>query len=265
MIPLFTKEEFDKSKDKDFLFCQCITCSKKFKKLKKHIKQDLKSTTKGNGDYCSRTCANLNRKNLNLKYSVPEKPKKKCLHCDKIYEGNNKKFCSQNCAFQFNNKGLIDVECENCNTTFQKTKTEVNRSNKHFCSRSCSASYNNKNKTKGNRRSKLEIWIEEQLTQLYPTLPIDFNKKDAIGSELDIYIPSLNIAFELNGLFHYEPIFGVNKLNQIQENDKNKFQKCYENKIDLCIIDVSKQTYFKPSTSQKYLDVIINIVNERLI
>jgi len=43
---------------------------------------------------------------------------------------------------------------------------------------------------------------------LYPDLVIHFNKKDAINSELDIYIPSLKLAFELNGIFHYEPIFG---------------------------------------------------------
>jgi hypothetical protein len=257
MIPLFSKEQFDNAKQKDLLFCQCVNCNQPFQRTKKIIKQALNPNSASKNNFCSKTCSNqTNKKNFN-----------ECLCCGNKFETKvkSKKFCSKECLSKSKIKTLIDVECENCNTTFQKTKTEANRSNKHFCSRSCSASYNNKNKTKGNRRSKLEIWVEEQLTQLYPNLPIDFNKKNAIGSELDVYIPSLNIAFELNGLFHYEPIFGVNKLNQIQENDKNKFQKCYENKIDLCIIDVSKQTYFKPSTSQKYLDVIINIVNERLI
>jgi hypothetical protein len=140
----------------------------------------------------------------------------------------------------------------------------MEKSNNHFCSQSCSATYNNKNKTHGNRRSKLEIWLEEQLTTLYPNLQIDFNKKEIIGSELDIYFPSLNLAIELNGIFHYEPIYGVNKLFQIQENDKSKTKLCHDLKIDLCIIDVSQQKYVKPSTSQKYLDIIVKIVNSRI-
>ena len=65
------------------------------------------------------------------------------------------------------------------------------------------------------------MWLEEQLTSLYPKLDIHFNRKDTIGSELDIYIPSLNLAVELNGIFHYEPIFGKDKLSKIKTNDAN--------------------------------------------
>lgn len=174
------------------------------------------------------------------------------------------KYCSRQC------KALAhickeNVKCKNCNIEFEKTRAQIKKYDNHFCSHSCSASYNNKNKTTGNRRSKLEIWLEEQLTLTYPDLPIDFNKKSAIGSELDIYIPSLNLAIELNGIFHYEPIYGTNKLDQIQNNDKSKSLACHEAKIDLCIIDTSGQTYVKPATSQKYLDIINNIINERLL
>jgi len=82
---------------------------------------------------------------------------------------------------------------------------------------------------------------------------------------LDIYIPSLNLAFELNGIFHYEPIFGVDKLEKINKNDISKSKTCFNMKIDLCIIDTSYQKYIKPKTSQKYLDIITNIINERLL
>jgi len=135
----------------------------------------------------------------------------------------------------------------------------------NFCSLSCSAIYNNKNKKHGTRRSKLEVWLEKQLILLYPNLDIHFNRKDTIGSELDIYIPSINLAIELNGIFHYEPIFGNDKLNQIQENDISKSKACIDNEIDLCIIDTSGQKYFKPKTSQKYLNIIIKIFKERLL
>jgi hypothetical protein len=125
--------------------------------------------------------------------------------------------------------------------------------------------YNNKHKTTGNRRSKLEIYLEQQLTLLYPNIAIDFNNKSVIGSELDIYIPSLNLAFELNGIFHYEPIFGVNKLDQIRNNDISKSKACFDAKIDLCIIDTSNQINFKISTSKPYLDIITKIIDERLL
>ena len=173
-------------------------------------------------------------------------------------------FCSRNCKCLFEGLTML-VTCKNCDKEFVKSKSQFIKYPNHFCNRSCNATYQNLNKTTGNRRSKLEIYIEEQLTFLFPDLPIDFNQKTAIGSELDIYIPSLNIAFELNGIFHYEPIFGTNKLDQIQSNDISKSKACYEAKIDLCIIDTSGQTYFKPSTSQKYLDIINNIINERIL
>lgn len=172
--------------------------------------------------------------------------------------------CSQLCnGITFSNKKI--VKCSNCRIEFQKKLSQIKKSNNHFCTRTCGIIYNNKNKIHGTRRSKLEVYIEEQLTQLYPDLDIHFNRKDTIGSELDIYIPSLNVAFELNGIFHYEPIYGVDKFGKIQENDKSKSKACIDHKIDLCIIDTSQQKYFKPKTSQKYLDIMTNIIDERLL
>jgi hypothetical protein len=66
----------------------------------------------------------------------------------------------------------------------------------------------------GYNRSKLEIYLEQELIKLYSTLEIHFCRSDTIGSELDIYIPSLKLAFEINGIFHYKPIFGEDKLKK---------------------------------------------------
>ena len=121
------------------------------------------------------------------------------------------------------------------------------------------------NKKKNNLDKKLNVFKTDSEVFIIDEKIIDFNKKDTIGSELDIYFPSLNLAIELNGIFHYEPIYGVDKLNKVQENDKSKTKICHDLKIDLCIIDVSQQKYVKPSTSQKYLDIITNIINERLL
>jgi len=189
--------------------------------------------------------------------------KKKYITSEINLNKGDVKFCSKKCMFEHRNTSLY-VNCLNCNVSFEKQLNQIKKTPNHFCSQSCAATYNNKHKTHGNRRSKLEKWLEEQLTILYPKLEIHYNQKSVIESELDIYIPLLNIAFELNGIFHYEPIYGVNKLEQIQKNDHSKSKACHNAKIDLCIIDTSVQKYVKPSTSQKYLNIIINIIKERL-
>ena len=223
MTPIYTNQEFDLAKTTDLLNLKCEYCNTIFSKTKSDILQSSKPNGKNKAKYCSNYCTGQ----------------------AKISK--------------------INLNCSNCNLEIEKTPSDMrkSKSGNYFCSKSCTTTFNNKNKTVGCTRSKLEIWLEEQLTQLYPYLPMDFNKKSTIGSELDIYIPSLNIAFELNGIFHYEPIFGVNKLNQTKSNDFSKSKACIDNKIDLCIIDTSQQKYVKPATSQKYLDIITNIINER--
>jgi len=134
-----------------------------------------------------------------------------------------------------------------------------------FCSSSCAALYNNTHKTKGIRKSKLEFFLEKELPLLYPDLEFHFNRKDAINSELDIFIPSMKLAFELNGIFHYEPIYGDLKLEQIQNNDSRKYQACLEKQIELCIIDTSNLKYFKESNAKPYLDIMVNIINSKLL
>lgn len=173
-------------------------------------------------------------------------------------------FCSNKCQRFFEDPPIF-VKCKKCDIKFKKQLCQIKKSKNHFCSRSCAATYNNLHKTTGTRRSKLEVWIEEQLTSLYPNLDIEFNQKKAIKSELDIYIPSLSLAFELNGIYHYKPIHGQDKYDQIQNNDNRKFAACLENDIDLCIIDTSQQKYVKPKTSQKYLDIITSIIMNKMV
>lgn len=175
-----------------------------------------------------------------------------------------KNFCDNNCKQKFFNfKNPQKVKCKNCNKNFIKPNSQIIKTKNNFCSQGCAATYNNTHKTKGNRRSKLEFWIEDELSKLYPKLNILYCDKNIINSELDIYIPSLKLAFELNGVFHYEPIFGKQKLKQIKNNDKRKFQACLEKDIELCIIDTSNLSYFKIETAKKYLNIITNIINTK--
>jgi hypothetical protein len=202
----------------------------------------------------------------------------KCEQCECEFEkeqkehtrqtNKNKKyifFCSEKCN-HLNKTHRVETKCGNCNSplTVQRKILKNSKSGFAFCNRSCSATYNNTHKTHGTRRSKLEIWLEKKLTSLYPNLQIHFNKTDTINAELDIYIPSLKLAFELNGIFHYEPIYSQLKLEQTQNNDKRKFQACVEKGIEFCSIDTSSQKYFKEDSSIKFLDIITKIITTKL-
>ena len=142
--------------------------------------------------------------------------------------------------------------------------SQIRRSKHHFCSHPCAAKFHNARKQTGTRRSKLEIWLEAQLISLHPDLEFHFNRTDAIDAELDIFIPSLRLAFELNGIFHYEPVFGQGKLDRIRSNDERKFAACAERGIGLCVLDVSGISYFKERTSQPFLDIIERIISQTL-
>ena len=199
----------------------------------------------------------------------------KCSCCGKLFLKHKRDFLKSvrlkrdyiTCSKQCNDKMRITsktIKCEQCGKNIKRHQYHSTKYKHAFCSNTCAALYSNSHKTYGYRRSKLEIWLEKQLILLYPKLEIHFNRKDTINSELDIYIPSLKLAFELNGIFHYEPIYSKEQLDKIQNNDHRKYQACIEKLIELCIIDTSKQKNFKESTSKKYLNIILNIINQKM-
>ena len=181
--------------------------------------------------------------------------------------GRNKiDYCSTKCQREYEERfSTVECKCSSCEIPLVKRKSELKKSKTGnlFCSKKCSAEFNNRNKKVGVRRSKLENWIESELCDKYD-FEIIFNGKDAIGSELDIYIPSLKLAFELNGIFHYEAIYGDDKLNSIKNNDRIKFQSCLNNKIELCVINTTESKNFKPERDIKYLKIIENIIEEKI-
>ena len=194
----------------------------------------------------------------------------RCAHCEccydvkKIYvtiafEKGYKLFCTKKCSSSYNKSARVTKHCKQCGCEVRRRPNENPSSKLVFCNRSCAATYRNTHKEYGSRRSKLEVWLEDQLTSRFD-FKIEFNKKGAIKSELDIFIPSLNLAFEINGIFHYEPIYGEKQLKRIQLNDAKKIKACAEKGITLHSIDASKQSRFTEESSTQYLQEILSYI-----
>jgi hypothetical protein len=201
----------------------------------------------------------------------------KCPNCDTLFERIKRGlqpphkmkekgyYCTRGCAVLHENTCQV-VSCKNCKKIFKKKMNDIKKTNgNNFCTKTCAVTFNNKHKKHGTRRSKLECWLEIKLQEKYTDIAFDFNQKDVINSELDIYCPKLNIAFELNGIFHYKPIYGEKKFQQIQNNDKEKIIACNAAGITLHTLDVSHIGNFSEKSSLNVLNEISKIIELQLL
>ena len=176
-------------------------------------------------------------------------------------------FCSRECRGKFQTKEhTVTKPCGHCSSLVTRRLKEYlgSKTGLVFCNSSCSAKYSNTHKTTGTRVSKLETWLASELSNLFPNLEIHYNRKDAIESELDIFIPSLKLAFELNGVFHYQPIYGQEKLEQTKTNDARKLACCIKNNIRLHSIDTSNQKRFTEKSSILFLNMVVKEIQSSL-
>lgn len=155
----------------------------------------------------------------------------------------------------------VTVSCTNCGKIYKKGYYECKRYSNNFCKSSCCAIYNNKHRTTGFKVSKLELYLQKHLIEdRYSSLIFSFNDRHICdGYELDIYIPSLKLGFEINGIFHYKPIFGQDKLDNIVRKDIIKNSICKNKNIDLITI---KDTSVK--FSEKYGKLILETIHEHI-
>jgi hypothetical protein len=202
---------------------------------------------------CSEEFTNINSyaNHIRWKHNTRQYERFKCKYCNKEFAkcgiNNHEPLCDLN--------PLKKRKCKQCGEF-------VFGYRKLFCNRSCSTTYNNTHKNFGTRRSKLEVWLEEKLISEYPNLEFNFNKKDVIKSELDIFIPQLNIAFEINGVYHYKNIHGPALLQRIQNNDLLKQKACKEKNIILYSIDTSMLSSFNEKAAIPFFNIIKEIINK---
>jgi len=178
--------------------------------------------------------------------------------CDMRRTKNN--FCCLECSRKFQDK-RIEVVCLACGKVFFKEQCELRRTKRNCCSKECSKILNKYYKDWGSKRSKLEIAIEEFLKDKF-TFEIIYNKT-SIGYELDIHIPSLNLAIEINGILHYKPIYGIEKLLRVQQIDGEKILECKKRNIHLIVINVSEDRNTKSIRTQRTQEVF-QIINNRI-
>jgi len=172
------------------------------------------------------------------------------------------KYCSKECRNKSRMTGEY-LKCKECGEEVYRAKRELEKNDSVFCGHSCKAIFWNKNKNFGSNRSKIEIWIEDELKRVFD-FEISFNDRNLLSKyELDIYIPTLNLAFELNGIFHYQPIFGNDRLKIVKKNDIEKINECYIKGVELFVIDITDSKRFNKDKDKKYLDFIINEINKR--
>lgn len=168
-----------------------------------------------------------------------------------IKRTNNKNFCSSKCYGEILSKS-ISFPCEICGIIVTRRLSQI-RSLKIFCSKSCAATFNNKLKRKS-RRSKCEEMLYQLIVSDFPTLEVLKNDKTMLdGFEVDIAIPSLKLAIEWNGVVHFKPIYGDDKLKRIQKIDETK--KILANRLDINLIVVPDLVSSPKFVKEAYLEI----------
>jgi hypothetical protein len=193
-----------------------------------------------------------------------------CEHCHKIFHKRKGdvtmsmkghpdfalRFCSLKCHHLKRVKDThVEVACEQCGECVLKQISWIKKNKHNFCSRSCSARFQNAHKTLGSsRKSKAETYLAGLIRTDFKEIKVEENTRDVLpsGLELDIYLPALNLAIELNGPLHFFPIFGLNKLLSIQDKDIRKQVEAHTVGCQLIVLNTSHYKYW-PET-MRFLD-----------
>lgn len=255
MIPKYSPETFHSAKSRELLTLECEYCHNPFLKTKHYIQDVLNPKQNKSASFCSRKCFGKSKLKIQL---IP------CLLCGRLTDRTpselnkvkNTFCCSSHSAKYYNSfrikpkiiKIKIQKTINKCLCCHKETL------NKKYCSGACRNKLNNPN-IKGSK-SKAEKILIEQLKFNFPQFSIIENDRKILnGLELDVYIPELKLAIEWNGIFHYEPIHGLNQLEKIQHKDGKKIELCKSLGIELIIIcDRTSHLRFIKETVNKLIE-----------
>ena len=190
-------------------------------------------------NYYETTCVNCGKKFKRHNRLKKEYKYRSVIKAGKVWNFTGREYCSRECRNKTQSKeGTIIKPCGWCGNKIKKNLAEFkkSKSGEIFCSQSCACSYNNTKKRKS-RRSKSEKLLFDLIEAEFPNLKIIANDKDLLdGYELDIVIPSIGLAIEWNGIVHYKPIYGQDKLTLIQKRDQEKQERAKKKGISLIIV-----------------------------
>ena len=218
----------------------CKNCGKEFEE---------KYSKWSDGNFCCKQCARS--------YSSKEKRQEINANVSKTLKEYFKTHQHPHLGKPNPRKGmitLVDWKCPYCGKTI-KIKSALAKKRK-FCSGTCRNIHNNK--LINGSRSKAEDILYQRLIEEFPTLQIIRNDRNTLnGLEIDIFIPSLKIGIEWNGIFHYKDVHNNGKLQIIQEKDNLKKQICLEKGIELLVIqDLTSNKKFIFNEVEKIISLI---------
>jgi len=215
--------------------------------------------------YCSSSCsATINNKNrIGKTYTLSEEGlknlvengKKRGKQLTEYYKANPdiyKTFIRN--IKTFNSKPKKEFICPVCGKILLLTENEFRK--RKYCGGSCRNKINNK--VIYGIRSKAEVYLENKLKEEFPELIMYFNDRELLnGMELDVYIPSLKLAIEWNGIYHYKNIRNDGLFERVKNKDFEKVVECEKLNVYLYIIkDLTSQNKFIRDETEKVINFI---------
>jgi hypothetical protein len=198
------------------------------------------------GVFCSHVCYDYYKKNIWNKKIL------KCPTCEEdfkiklgIYNSTRRRkpghifYCCKQChskSMITSSSDIVSFICDNCGKSFDKMK-KLRLQPLKFCNKSCRAKYFARVNNLGGQRSLMEQKLELYIREFFPSVILNINDRDILGGlELDLYLPELRFAIEVNGPCHFIPIWGEDTLKHTRRNDIIKSNYCQKKGIRLLYI-----------------------------